>query len=394
MTGVNITARPPHILPDSTIFFMIRKHTRRLRKALSLNFFIPERSQQEAKKQANLPPGTMVYIGQEREGAPRLSAWSFTPDTLEEEVGDSLDSIMEHVNNPMVTWVNIDGIHDIDLVNEITRRFRLHPLTREDIVNTTQIPKIEGYEDYLYLTLKMFSVEESTGKIDIEQVNLVLGPTYVMSLQEKTEDVFEPIRSRIRQAKGQVRKQQSDYLFYALIDIIVSNYLIVINHLARKIDELEAEITDEPRQDHLNDIAMYKKTVLYLRRFITPLKEEILILRRDLHPLIHEGTYPYFNDLLDLLGQCLSELDTYRDTLKNLSDQYLAMASHKMNEVMKVLTMVSTVFIPLSFLAGLYGMNFDHMPELHYEAGYPILLYVMGAITIGMLVYFRVKRWF
>lgn len=373
---------------------MIRKHTRRLRRVLSLNFFIPQKNSQQAKKEASLPPGTMVYIGKEREEDPQITVWCYDAAHLEEQVEENLEGIMSQVENELVTWVNIDGVHDIELVNDITTRFKLHPLTREDIVNTTQIPKIEGYDEYLYLTLKMFSVEEKTGKIDIEQVNLVLGKTYVLSLQEKTEDVFEPIRDRIRLAKGQVRKKQSDYLFYALIDIIASNYLIVINHLARKIDELEADITDSPRESHLNDIAMYKKTLLYLRRYISPLREEILILKREHHPLIHTKTYPYFNDLLDLLGMCLSELDTYRDTLKNLSDQYLAMSSHKMNEVMKVLTMVSTIFIPLSFLAGLYGMNFDHMPELHYQEGYPTLLYVMGGVTVAMLVYFRVKRWF
>ncbi|MDP5172402.1 MAG: magnesium and cobalt transport protein CorA, partial [Bacteroidia bacterium] len=184
-----------------------------------MNFFKPKPEIEKASQDAHLPPGTMVYVGRERIESPVISGCSFTTTELLEFQDQSIEEMISHVNNDTVTWVNIDGIHDIGLVNEISDRFNLHPLTREDIVNTTQLPKIEWYEDYLYLNLKMFSVKEDTGKIDVEQVSLVLGPKFVMSLQEKTEDVLEPVRERIRHGRGQVRKHQSDYLFYALLDV-------------------------------------------------------------------------------------------------------------------------------------------------------------------------------
>lgn len=372
---------------------MRRFPTRQLRKVLNLSFFRPTSPPAEAKRGAALPPGTMVYIGEEREGPVDISAITYHKDGFTEQASVGLGELPHLLTAPGVSWINLDGIHDLDTINQFASQVGLHPLTKEDIVDTTLQPKIERSEGYLHLALKMFSVREQTGKIDIEQVNLILGKSFVISLQEKTEDVLEPIRNRIRTGTGRVRKKQADYLFYAIADIIASHYLIAISHIARQIDYLEEEMADKANPSQLTEISTYLKTLLHLRRYIAPLREQIILLQRQPVSLIGNDMAPYLHDLEELLSKSLSEIDTYRDILKNLNDQYLGMASHKMNEVMKVLTIVSTIFIPLSFLAGLYGMNFTNMPELTSPNGYPILLVVMGVITVGMLVYFRVKKW-
>ncbi len=309
---------------------MRRFPSRALQRVLRPNFFTLRKNTSEAKKEASLPPGTMVYVGEERTGKSEISLVAYTTEFVDDFKEQDLDELMAHVKKDQVTWVNIDGIHDISLINEVSERFQLHPLTREDIVNTMQIPKAEVYENYQ---------------------------------------------------------------FYALLDIIASHYLIAINHLARQIDTLEEGMADQPGASHLANIAEFRKTLLYLRRYVAPLRDQVLLLQRGHSSLIRHKIKPYFQDLQDLLTQALADIDTYRDILKNLSDQNLALSSYRMNEVMKVLTIVSTVFIPLSFIVGLYGMNFAHMPELDWKYGYPMVWGVMILATGGMLVYFRVKKW-
>ncbi|MEM6264776.1 MAG: magnesium/cobalt transporter CorA [Bacteroidota bacterium] len=350
-------------------------------------------SMKEAAKTADLPPGTMLYVGEQRQGASELSLINYNEQRLEESSIIQPDDLKRFKNTDTVSWLNLDGIHEVELVNKIGDQFGLHPITKEDIVNSTQRPKLEIFDDYLYAVVKMIRFDEAENMIDVEQVSLVMGKGYVLSFQEKTEDVFEPLRERIRQQKGRVRKANSDYLFYALIDVILSNYFVALGQIEDRIDKIEEKITRHTGSDLLEYIQEMKKNLIFLKKSIMPLREVIAQVEREEPVLISAKTRIFFQDLKDQLNQVVDSLESYRELLNSLSDQYIALSGHRMNEIMKVLTIVATIFIPLTFIAGIYGMNFEYIPELKWKYSYFALWGVMLTMLGGMVMYFRRKGW-
>ena len=292
-----------------------------------------------------------------------------------------------------VTWINVDGLKHTDQIENIGKQYDLHPLVLEDIVNTTQRPKIDVYEGYLFVVLKMLYYDKNE-KIIIEQVSFVLGKNYVLTFQESEGDVFDFIRERLRLANGRIRGLKSDYLMYALIDAVVDNYFSIIETLGNKIEDLETELFAGNARDHISiEVQQLKREILKVRRAIFPLREIINRIEKGEHPLIYKRTITYYRDIYDHLIQVSENIDIYREMIWSLMDMYMTTISNRMNEVMKVLTIMSSIFIPLTFLAGLYGMNFEHIPELKYHNGYFILLGVMFLLFIGLLFYFKRKKW-
>ena len=293
---------------------------------------------------------------------------------------------------PTVTWINADGIHDIWMVQAIGDAVGIHPLTLEDIANTRQRPKIEDYSDYLYVAIRMLS-PDSDGEFQSEQVSLVLGRGYIVSFQEQPGDAFERIRERLRAGAGRLRNEGADYLFYALLDAIVDGYFSVIEVFGERIEAVEEEVVADPDRETLQAIYALKRSLVALRRSVWPLRDVVAELERGESPLIREPTLVYLRDIYDHTIEVAETVETYRDTMSGTLDVYLSSQSSKMNEIMKVLTVIATIFIPLTFIAGLYGMNFAYMPELRHPWGYPAALTSMAVVAGVMLLYFRKKRW-
>ena len=348
---------------------------------------------QEHKKHIGQVPGTLVYTGKKSDKDFQVECFDYTKDSIEETILLNIEDAINYKETDSVTWINVDGLQHIDKIEDIGKQYDLHPLVLEDIVNTTQRPKIDEYEDYLFIVLKMLYYDANE-EIVIEQVSFVLGKNYVLTFQEAEGDVFGYIRERIRHANGRIRGLKSDYLLYALIDAVVDNYFSIIETLGNKIEDLETELfTGHAREDVNIEVQQLKREILKVRRAIFPLREIINRIEKGEHQLIYKRTITYYRDIYDHLIQVSENIDIYREMIWSLMDMYMTTISNKMNEVMKVLTIMSSIFIPLSFLAGLYGMNFKYIPELEYRYGYFVLLGVMFTIFIGLLIYFKRKKW-
>ncbi|PIQ63116.1 MAG: magnesium and cobalt transport protein CorA [Bacteroidetes bacterium CG12_big_fil_rev_8_21_14_0_65_60_17] len=355
------------------------------------------------KKQVGLAPGTLVYTGPERDHDVQLRLIDFRGTHFEEhpvEPADDVESVV--LREDTTTWLDISGIHDMDLVAGIGDRLDLHKLVLEDIVHPTQRPKLEAYDDEsLFIVVRMLSVgngfaaglPNTAPHILSEQISIILTRTGVISFQELPADVFEPVRQRLRLGKGIIREQGADYLAYALLDTIVDHYFHVIEYIGDEIDALEAEILARPSTEALARINRYKREVLSLRKSIWPLREVLGGLDRSDSGLITERTKMYLRDVYDHTIQVVDMLETYRDLLAGLTDLYMSTVSLKMNEVMQVLTIVGSIFIPLTFVAGIYGMNFEVMPELQWEYGYFAAWGLMVTLALGMLLFFKRRKW-
>jgi len=291
-----------------------------------------------------------------------------------------------------VSWINVEGISDPAVIEEIGKRFGLHPLLLEDILNPRQRAKMENYESYIFLVLKMLYVEKD-GDIRSEQVSFVLGPHYVISFLEDPGDIFDPVRERIRAQRGRIRVMGPDYLLYALVDAIVDHYFIVLERLEERIELLQDEVFTRPTPTTLHSIQRLKTELLYLRKSVWPLREALSSLLREQCPLLTDKTEFFFRDIYDHTIQVIDTLESLRDTVSGLLDIYLSSLSHRLNEVMKVLTIIATIFIPLTFIVGVYGMNFRFMPELDVPWAYPLVWTIMVVIACVMLVFFRKKGW-
>ncbi|NNM34248.1 MAG: magnesium/cobalt transporter CorA [Gemmatimonadetes bacterium] len=346
-------------------------------------------------KKAGSPPGTLVHVGERKVDRVTVSYFDYDADALREVSDADIEQCFERLSEPTVTWVNVWGLHDVDLIRTIAERTKLHPLIVEDILDTNQRAKVEEYDGALYVVLRMLSQgEEGAPPID-EQVSLVLGSRFVLSFQERLGDVFEPVRERIRTGGGgNVRKRGADYLAYALVDAVVDRYFESLEVLGDQIETVETQVLDEDASpEALGRIQELRRSALIVRRAVWPLREVIGSMYRTDSELIAEDTRIFLRDVHDHAVQVIDAAETLRELAAGVMDLHMSAVSNRMNEVMKVLTMIATIFIPLSFLAGLYGMNFDTMPELHIPWAYPALLSVMGAVGIGMLVYFKRKGW-
>jgi len=342
---------------------------------------------------AGLPPGTLVHVGEKKVESVRITFIDYDEQSFQEKQVPSIEECLTLKDTPTVSWINIDGLHDIDLLEKLGKGFELHPLILEDILSTGQRPKFEDYEKYIFIVLKMLSLSEENQSVEVEQVSLILGPNYVISFQERIGDVFENIRDRIRNAKGRVRKMGPDYLAYALIDAVVDNYFVILEKFGEKIEAMEEEVVVDPTEKTVQQIHSLKREMIALRKSIWPLRELIAGLQKSESSLIKETTDVYLRDVYDHTIQIIDTIESFRDMVSGLLDIYLSSLSNKMNAVMKVLTIIATLFIPLTFVAGIYGMNFEYMPELKVRWAYGAVWLVMITIAVIMLFYFRRKKW-
>ena len=338
-----------------------------------------------------LPPGSIIHIGEKKADRIKITVIDYDEKSFEEKEIELIDDCFTYKDKPSITWINIDGIHQVDIIEKIGKHYGLHPLVLEDIVNSGQRPKIEDYDDYIFIVLKM--LHQPKDEIIAEQISIVLGKNFVISFQETSGDVFNIIRGRIRNAKGRIRKMGSDYLAYTLMDSIVDNYYVVLERIGEKIEVMEEEVVDNPTPNTLQNIHNLKRELIFLRKSVWPLRDVISRLNRAESSIIQEATEIFIRDLYDHTIQVMDTIDTFRDMNSGMLDVYLSSISNKMNEVMKVLTIFAAIFIPLTFIAGVYGMNFQNMPELSLEWGYFFALFIMLLVGVFMVIYFRRKRW-
>lgn len=350
--------------------------------------FIKKRS-----KKAGLPPGTLVHIGEKKVERAKITIIDYDEAQFKEKEIERVEECFPFRDKPNVTWINIDGIHQVAILEKLGKHFDLHPLLLEDIMHTEQRPKMEDFGDYIFVVLKVLYWDEKDSEIKPEQVCLILGSNFVISFQEGAGDVFNPIRERIRKAKGRIRKMKADYLAYALVDTIVDHYFIILEKLGEKIEGMEEELVTNPTPETLQAIHTLKRELIFLRKSVWPLREAVNSLERGESSLIHESTGIYLRDVYDHTIQVIDTIETFRDMVSGMLDIYLSSISNKTNEVMKILTIMATIFIPLTFIASIYGMNFKYIPELEWHWGYPVILFVMVAVGISMLAFFRRKRW-
>lgn len=348
-------------------------------------------------KKVGLPPGTMVYIGEKRTEAIRITSFLYNETTLEEKIVASADDCVELYERAKATksilWLNIDGLHDLKVVEKIGSIFGLHPLVLEDIVNTTQRPKRMDYDTYIFMCLRLLEFSQENCRIDTDQMSLILGENYVLSFQELAGDCLDPLRERIRQGKGRVRKSGADYLFYALTDSIIDSYFIILEQLGEGIQELEDQVLDNTDPETLNEVHHYRRQMMYVRRAVWPLREMISGLAREELVLICQSTRLFLRDVYDHTIEVIEIVEMFRDMLGGMIELYMSNLSNKVNSVMRTLTVIATIFMPLTFIVGVYGMNFDNMPELHMTFGYYGVWAVMVGIAIGMLYFFRRREW-
>ena len=343
-------------------------------------------------KKTGLPPGTPVYVGDEAPLPAHIDELSYDEEAFKEKVVDNVSEIIEDLHSPDITWVNANGLRASDII-EIGNAMGFHPLIQEDIVNTLQRPKVEEYENHIFFVLKMIQYDEDTEDFDVEQVSFILGERFLVSFQERHGDCFELIRQRIRENKGIIRRMGADYLAYSLIDMIVDGYFTVLEKVGDRIEEIENELVVNPQLDTLHDIYNMKRKMIAIRKSVWPLREVISRLDRLGSKQFKESTSIYIRDVYDHTIQVIDAIETYRDLLSGMLDIYLSSISNKMNQIMQVLTIIGTIFIPLTFLAGIYGMNFQYMPELGWRNSYPALWMLMIIITGIMVVFFRRRKW-
>lgn len=347
------------------------------------------------KRKLAAAPGTLVHVGPDREDVTtRLSVLDYDAEHLSEAMDPDAAAIADLAESPTVTWFKVEGVHKVEVVAELGRIFSLHPLLLEDVVNTAGRPKMEEYENYLFVVAKTLYFNREAEGLAGEQVCLVLGKNWVISFQESNRDIFGPVAERIKKARGRIRGQGADYLAYALLDAVVDNYFLALEGFGEAVEDLEGELLGDPGQDALRRLHQYKREGLSCRRAIWPLREVLASLQRGDSALISADTIVFLRDVYDHAIQVIDMVETNRELLGGMLDIYLSSLSNRMNQVMKVLTVIATLFIPLTFLTGVYGMNFKYMPELDIRWAYPAVLGLMAVITIGMLIYFKKKHWF
>jgi magnesium transporter len=345
------------------------------------------------KRKVGLPPGTLVFDGERKAEKARITLFDYDESHFQEKEVQEVEECFPFRDQPTATWINIDGIHDVEIVEKIGKHFDVHPLVLEDILHTGQRPKLEDFEKYLFIVIKMLYYDDERDEISAEQVSLLVGANFVISFQEREGDVFDPVRDRLRGRKSRIVKLGADYLAYALLDTIVDNYFAILEKFGDRIESLEEELITDPSPKTLAVIQKMKREMIFLRKSVWPLREVISNLERDESEMIKESTRIYLRDVYDHTIRVIETVEALRDMIGGMLDIYLSSVSNSMNEVMKVLTIIATIFIPLTFIAGIYGMNFERMPELKVPWAYPAVWGVMGVVGLLMVIYFKRKRW-
>jgi len=348
----------------------------------------------KSSKKAGLPPGTVVFVGEQKVEEIRITLIDYDENQYNEREIENIEDSFPYKDSSSISWINIDGVHQVDVIEKLGAHFVLHPLLQEDVVNTHQRPKFDEFDDHLFIVLRMFFLNEVENKLEGEQISFIVGANFVISFQEKQGDVFEQVRERLRKGKGRIRKKGSDYLAYCLVDAIVDSYYTILETLGEHIESLQEELVSEPKQEDLQIIQDLKRDMLFIRKSVWPLREVIGGLVRSESTLIKEDVLVYVRDVYDHVIQAIDTIETYRDMLSAMLDIYLSSVGNRMNQVMKVLTIIATIFIPMTFLAGIYGMNFKYMPELEWRYAYLVFWIVVSVVLIAMIAYFKRKKWF
>jgi len=348
----------------------------------------------QSAAKAGLPPGSMVYVGEDKPPhATRISIIDYDEHGVREREINRVEECLQFTDKASVTWINVDAIQEPGLVETFGKVLGFHPLMLEDILNTDQRPKIEDHGGYLYIVLKMLEWKPATGEIDIEQLSLVVGPNFVISFQERPGDFFDPLRSRIRDAVGRARKLGADFLAYSLLDLVIDHYFIVIDRLGERIEQVDDEVITRASPQTLEAIHNLKRELVFVRKAVWPMKDVITSLRHLDTPLIAKSTGIFLRDLQDHIVQVIEGVDTFQNLVSDTLDTYLSTVSNRTNTVMKVLAVFSAVFMPLTFITGIFGMNFRDMPPLEWSWGFPGTLIAMGAIGVLMVIFFKNRRW-
>ena len=350
--------------------------------------------QKKSSKKAGLPPGTVVFVGERKVEEIRITLIDYDENQYDEREIKNIEDCFPYKDTPSISWINIDGVHQVDVIEKLGAHFVLHPLLQEDVVYTHQRPKFDEFEDHLFIVLRMFFFNEEKNELEGEQISLIVGSNFVISFQERQGDVFEQVRERLRRGKGRIRRKGSDYLAYSLVDAIVDSYYDILEGLGENIELLQEQLVYEPKQEDLRIIQHLKRDMIFFRKSVWPLREVVGGLTRSESALIKEEVLVYVRDVYDHVIQAIDTIETFRDMLSAMLDIYLSSVGNRMNEVMKVLTIIATIFIPMTFIAGVYGMNFKYMPELEWRNAYLFFWIVVSVVLIAMLTWFKRKRWF
>jgi len=351
------------------------------------------KSSNTISKKAGLPPGALVHIGRRMTDKVKVSIIDYDASNLFETVCESTEECSPFMETDTVSWINVEGLHDTETLTSLGDHFRLHPLLLEEVLNTQHRPKVEEFDNYLFLTLKMVAISMDGKSVLSEQISLVLGKNWVISFQEQEGDVFNTLLQSLREIKGNIRKKGADYLFYRLVDTVVDNYYFVTEHINEAIEQLEEQVLYTPDNKSLYDIQHLKKQIIEIRKAVIPLLEAVATLEKDSTSLIEESNSRYLRDVYEHIIHVNESIIVLHDTLTNIMELYQSGVNNKMNQVMKVLTIIATIFIPLTFITGIYGMNFDSMPELHLKYGYLGVWGIMVIAMVIMVIYFKRKQW-
>ncbi len=343
-------------------------------------------------KKIGAAPGTLIHVGEKSEAAPRIHVFDYDQEHLDQREYPDAASCLALRDTDTISWINVEGLHQVKVIETLGQGFGLHPLVLEDILNTDQRPKVEIYDAYIFIVVKMLLYDTEHEGVRTEQVSFVLGKNFVISFQECHGDVFDGVRERLRSGR-RIRFLGSDYLAYALIDAIVDSHFFILEKIGDEIEQLEDELLDDPSPESLNQIHRLRREMILLRKSVWPLRELISELGREETPMVSRETAVFLRDVYDHCIQVIDTVETFRDLLGGMLDLYMSNVSNRMNEIMKVLTLIATIFIPLTFIAGVYGMNFEYMPELAWKWAYPAVWGIMIGLGIGLVFFFKKKNW-
>ncbi|SFE06727.1 magnesium/cobalt transporter CorA [Nitrosomonas sp. Nm166] len=347
-----------------------------------------------AADKSGLPPGTLVHIGRKHVTECKISVTQYNADILIQHKIHSITELRQLKNAELITWVNIDGLSDVKVVEAIGQELNIHPLVLEDILSTHQRPKLEEYDDFLYLVIKGISINpEKNFGLQYEQISILLLAKYVITFKEKADDTLEPIYSHLQTTNGRLRQLGSDYLAYVILDTVVDEYFFVEDRLDEILDPLEDNILFNSSKEMLETVQQIRRSLISMKRNISPLRELLATILRTDMPLLQERTLRYYGDVYDHVLRVTDSLESYRERISAMHDIYLSSISNKLNETMKILTIFASIFIPLTFIAGIYGMNFEYMPELKWRWAYPAVWVIFIMVGAGLLIFFKRKKW-
>ncbi len=352
-----------------------------------------------ARKKRGMSPGSLVFTGEQKVKEISIDIFQYNQSSIIERKIDNIDELKGLLNPQNILWINICGLHEVDKLEKVREIFNFNPLVMEDILNVAHTPKLEDYEDYLFLICKSLDYDLEKNKISVEHVSFILGKNYLITFQETEGDEFDLIRDRLRGAKGRIRKLGADYLMYRLLDSLVDNYTVILLQLDEIMENFEDVLLDKPSQDTIEEIYHFRKEINKLRRSVVPLKEVIYSMIKDIQPLINKSNLIFIRDLEDHIKNAVDTVENYKEQINSMIEIYRSSTQLKLNEILKVLTIISTIFIPLTFIVGIYGMNFNsdaspyNMPELNWYFGYPLVLGFMLLVAVILLIIFRRKRW-